>query len=153
MTIPNFKNKEDCDVFLKMFEDRLAVKVAMLNRVKGELYPGFEWGVKGELYPGFEWASLPPSSLETINDIVQSLLYDVEYTFKASYPDYKDEEDELFIPRRTFKEDVTEALLEANQKFWNNANECPPCDVLQCARPHDYQGPLYAPHPDIKKDA
>jgi hypothetical protein len=20
-------------------------------------------------------------------------------------------------------------------------------------RPHDYQGPLYAPHPDIKKDA
>jgi hypothetical protein len=104
-----------------MFEDRLAVKVAMLNRVKGELYPGFEW------------ASLPPSSLETINDIVQSLLYDVEYTFKASYPDYKDEEDELFIPRRTFKEDVTEALLEANQKFWNNANECPPCDVLQCA--------------------
>ena len=121
MTIPNFKNKEDCDIFLKMFEDRLAVKAAMLNRVKGELYPGFEW------------VSLPPSSLETINDITQSLLYDVEYTFKASYPDYKDEEDELFIPRRTFKEDVTEALLEANQKFWNNANECPPCDVLQCA--------------------
>jgi hypothetical protein len=112
MTIPNFKSQEDCDVFLKMFEDRLAVKVAMLNRVKGELYPGFEW------------VSLPPSSLETINDITQSLLYDVEYTFKEKYPEYKTEE---------FKENVTEALLEANQKFWNNANECPPCDVLQCA--------------------
>jgi hypothetical protein len=24
---------------------------------------------------------------------------------------------------------------------------------LQVNRPHDYQGPLYAPHPDIKKDA
>ena len=115
MTIPNFKNKEDCDVFLNMFEDRLAVKVAMLNRVKGELYPGLEW------------VSLPPSSLETINDITQSLLYDVEYTFKALYPEYKDEEDELFIPRRTFKEDVTQALKEAMN------TECPPCDVLQCA--------------------
>ena len=110
MTIPNFKNKEDCDVFLKMFEDRLAVKVAMLNRVKGELYPGFEW------------VSLPPSSLQTINDITQSLLYDVEYDFEQSHPDYK-RDDEIFIPRRTFKEDVTEALLEANQKFWNSANE------------------------------
>ena len=27
MSIPNFKNKEDCDVFLKMFEDRLAAKM------------------------------------------------------------------------------------------------------------------------------
>ena len=113
MSIPNFKNKEDCDVFLKMFEDRLAVKVAMLNRVKGELYPGFEW------------VSLPPSSLETINDITQSLLYDVEYTFKDNHPEYKTDDDEIFIPRRTFKEDVTEALLEANKKFWNSANEQP----------------------------
>jgi hypothetical protein len=121
MTIPNFKNKEDCDVFLKMFEDRLAVKVAMLNRVKGELYPGFEW------------VSLPPSSLETINDITQSLLYDVEYTFCQRYPEYDKDRDDVFIPRRSFKEEVTEALLEANQKFWNSANECPPCDTLACA--------------------
>lgn len=121
MTIPNFKNKEDCDIFLKMFEDRLAVKVAMLNRVKGELYPGFEW------------VSLPPSSLETINDITQSLLYDVEYTFCQRYPEYDKDRDDVFIPRRSFKEEVTEALLEANQKFWNSANECPPCDTLACA--------------------
>ena len=114
MSIPNFKNKEDCDVFLKMFEDRLAVKVAMLNRVKGELYPGFEW------------VSLPPSSLETINDITQSLLYDVEYTFKEEHPEYKTDDDECFIPRSSFKENVTEALKEAMN------NECPPCDVLQC---------------------
>ena len=126
MTIPNFKNKEDCDVFLKMFEDRLAVKVAMLNRVKGDLYPGFEW------------VSLPPSSLETINDITQSLLYDVEFTFCKKYPEYdQDRLDDVFIPRRTFKDDVTEALLEANKKFWNGANEeqfeKSPWDTLACA--------------------
>jgi len=115
MTIPNFKNKEDCDVFLKMFEDRLAVKVAMLNLVKEELFPNHKW------------TSIPPSSLETINDITQSLLYDVEYTFKVEHPEYKTEDDEMFIPRRSFKEDVTQALKEAMN------NECPPCDVLQCA--------------------
>lgn len=118
MSIPNFKNKEDCDVFLKMFEDRLAVKVAMLNRVKDNMY-----GRQG--FPSPEWSSLPPHSVETINDITQSLLYDVEYTFKDKYPEYKTDDDEIFIPRRTFKEDVTEALLEANKKFWNSANEQP----------------------------
>ena len=114
MSIPNFKNKEDCDVFLKMFEDRLAVKVAMLNRVKEELFPSTRWIV------------LPIKTLETINDITQSLLYDVEYTFKDKYPEYKTDDDECFIPRRTFKEDVTQALKEAMN------TECPPCDVLQC---------------------
>ena len=122
MTIPNFKNKEDCDVFLRMFEDRLAVKVAMLNRVKGELYPGFEW------------VSLPPSSLETINDITQSLLYDVELTFCKEHPEYdEDRLDDVFIPRRTFKEDVLSALNEALTPYEMTYKECPPCDVLQCA--------------------
>ena len=115
MTIPNFKNKEDCDVFLKMFEDRLAVKVAMLNRVREELFPNHRW------------TSIPPSSLETINDITQSLLYDVEYTFKDKYPEYKTDDDECFIPRRSFKEDCAEALKEALRQ------DCPPCDTLTCA--------------------
>ena len=47
------------------------------------------------------------------------------------------DDDDIFIPYRSFKENVAEALLEANQKFWNSANEsttvCPPCDTLACA--------------------
>jgi len=124
MSIPNFKSQIDYQEFVTLFDDRWKAKLTLLNRVKDDMFPGYGW------------QSLPPSSIETINDIVQSLLYDVEYTFKSIHPEYKDEEDELFIPRRTFKEDVTEALLEANQKFWNSSNEpleCPPCDVLQCA--------------------
>ena len=124
MTIPNFKSQDDYQEFLNLFDDRWQVKFELLNRVKDDMYPGYKW------------VSLPPHSVETINDITQSLLYDVEYTFKDKHPEYKTDDDEIFIPRRSFKEDVTEALLEANQKFWNNANEpleCPPCDVLQCA--------------------
>ena len=104
MPIPNFKNKEDCDTFVKMFDERLSVKVAMLNHVKEALFPNSRWIV------------LPIKTLETINDITQSLLYDVEYTFKEQYPEYKTDDDELFIPRRSFKEDVAHALKEALDK-------------------------------------
>ena len=141
MTIPNFKSQHDWEAFTGMFDARWHCKKALLTRVKDDLYPKYEW---------FE---LTAGALETINDIVQSLLYDVEYTFKEKYPEYKNEDDELFIPRRSFKEDVEEALLAANQKFWNSSDEttwahpnsgihpdnpsddvhgCPPCDTLAC---------------------
>ena len=115
MTIPNFKSQEDWEAFTMMFDSRWHCKKALLDRVKDDMFPGYGW------------QSLPPSSIETINDITQSLLYDVEYTFKEKYPEYKTDDDEMFIPRRSFKEDCAEALKEAMRQ------DCPPCDVLQCA--------------------
>ena len=112
MTIPNFQSIDDYQEFVKLFRERWEAKFELLNIVRDDMFPGCHG-----------WSSLPPSSIETINDITQSLLYDVEYDFEESHPDYKRNNDDIFIPRRTFKEDVTEALLEANQKFWNSANE------------------------------
>ena len=110
MTIPNFKSQEDWEAFTGMFDARWHCKKALLDRVKDDMFPGTSWH------------GLTSGHMEVMNDIVQSLLYDVEMDFEEKYPDYK-RDDEIFIPRRTFKEDVTEALLEANQKFWNSANE------------------------------
>lgn len=114
MSIPNFKNEEDWKQFQYIFDERWSHKLELLNTVKDGLFPGYGW------------QSLPPSSIETINDITQSLLYDVEDTFQEEHPEYK-RDDELFIPRRTFKEDLSEALKEAMN------TECPPCDTLACA--------------------
>ena len=111
MTIPNFKSQEDYQEFLNLFDDRWQCKKALIDRVKDDMYPGYKWD------------TLQPKTLETIDGIVQTLLYDVEYTFCQRYPEYDKDRDDVFIPRRSFKEDVTEALLEANQKFWNSANE------------------------------
>ena len=108
MTIPNFKSNEDWQAFNSLFDARWHCKKALLDRVKDDMFPGYNWD------------TLQPKTLEVINDITQSLLYDVEYTFKEQYPEYTQDEDDIFIPRRSFKEDVTEALLEANQKFWHN---------------------------------
>ena len=113
MTIPNFKSQEDWEAFTALFDSRWHCKKALLDRVKDDMFPGTGWN------------GLSSGHMEVINDITQSLLYDVEYTFKEQYPEYKQDDDELFIPRRSFKEDVTEALLEANQKFWNQSNDVP----------------------------
>ena len=104
MTIPNFKSQDDCQEFLNLFDDRWQVKFELLNRVKDDMFPGYNWDqVQGQ-------------TLETINDITQSLLYDVEYTFKDKHPEYKTDDDECFIPRSSFKETVTDALKEALEK-------------------------------------
>ena len=110
MTIPNFKTNQDWEAFTALFDARWHCKKALLDRVKDDLFPGYNWD------------QLQGQTFEVINDITQSLLYDVEIDFEEKYPEYK-RDDDIFIPRKSFKEDVTEALLEANQKFWNSSNE------------------------------
>ena len=121
MSIPHFKSQDDWQEFLNIFDDQWQCKKAMLDRVKDDMFPGYKW------------VSLPPSSIEVINDIVSNLVYECERQFKETHQEYKTSDDELFIPYKSFKENVTEALLEANQKFWNSGIECPPCDTLTCA--------------------
>ena len=104
MSIPNFKSQDDWQEFLNIFDDQWQCKKAMLDRVKDDLFPGYEW------------QSLTPKSIEVINDIVSNLVYEVEREFKEAHPEYKTSDDELFIPYRSFKENVAEALKEALDK-------------------------------------
>ena len=101
MSIPNFKSQHDWEAFTQIFDSQWHCKKALLNRVKDDLFPGYEWH------------TLTPQTLEVINDMVQSMLYDVDRLFKETHQDYKTEDDEIFIPYRSFKENVAEALKEA----------------------------------------
>jgi len=101
MTIPNFKSQHDWEAFTGMFDARWHCKKALLDRVKDDLFPGYAWD------------QCSKQTLEVINDIVQSLLYDVEVEFEEKFPDYKRDADDIFIPRKNFKENVTEALKDA----------------------------------------
>ena len=116
MSIPNFKSQHDWEAFTQIFDSQWHCKKALLDRVKDDMFPGYNWD------------QLQGQTLATINDITQSLLYDVEVEFEKKFPEYK-RDDELFIPYRSFKENVTEALKEA----LDSQKECPPCDTLQCA--------------------
>ena len=100
MTIPNFKSNEDWEAYTLLFDKIWFTKKALLERVKDDMFPGYNWD------------QLQGQTIETINDMVQSMLYDVEIDFEKTHPDYK-RDDEIFIPYRSFKENVTEALKEA----------------------------------------
>ena len=113
MNIPTFTSTEHQEEFELLFTEKAVEYIKLMNVVK-ELMYGTGHG---------NYANLPGSCQEVLRDITSALLYDTEYTFKDKHPEYKSYDDELFIPRRSFKEDVTEALLEANQKFWNNSND------------------------------
>ena len=117
MSIPNFKSQDDWQEFLNIFDDQWHCRRALLNRVKDDMFPGFEWH------------SLTPKSIEVIDDIVTNLLYEVERQFKEIHQDYKTSDDNIFIPYHSFKQSVAEALKEALE----SQKECPPCDTLACA--------------------
>ena len=109
MSIPDFKNQDDWQEFLNIFDDQWQCKRALLNRVKNDLFPEYK-----------SWDQLQPQTLEVINDIVSNLVYECERQFKETHQDYKTDDDDLFIPHRSFKESVTEALKEALESHQNN---------------------------------
>jgi hypothetical protein len=120
MSIPHFKSQHDWEAFTQIFDSQWHCKKAPLDRVKDDMFPNTSWN------------GLTSKSIEVINDIVTNLLYDVDRKFKETHQDYKTADDDLFIPYRSFKENVTEALESALDTY-HIKKECPPCDTLACA--------------------
>ena len=102
MTIPNFQSEDHQTEYELIFEQKATIYINMMNKVKDMMY-GTGHG---------NYANLPGTCQEVIKDITQSLLYDVEVEFEKKFPEYK-RDDEIFIPYRSFKENVFEALNEA----------------------------------------
>ena len=119
MSIPHFKSQHEWEAFTQIFDSQWHCKKALLDRVKDDMFPGSDW------------INLPAKHVEVINDIVSNLVYEVEREFKETHPEYKTSDDELFIPYRSFKENVTEALESAIDNY-HIKKECPPCDTLAC---------------------
>ena len=119
MSIPHFKSQHEWEAFTQIFDSQWHCKKALLERVKDDMYPKYKW------------EELTAGTVEVINDIVTNLLYEVEREFKETRPEYKTSDDELFIPYRSFKENVTEALESAIDNY-HIKKECPPCDTLAC---------------------
>jgi hypothetical protein len=104
MSIPHFKSNHDWEAFTQIFDQQWHCKKALLDRVKDDMFPNTSWN------------GLTSKSIEVINDIVQNLLYDVDRKFKETHQDYKTDDDEIFIPYKSFKENVAEAMKEALDK-------------------------------------
>ena len=119
MSIPHFKSQHEWEAFTQIFDSQWHCKKALLDRVKDDLFPGYKW------------ETLQPKTLEIIDSIVSTLVYEVERQFKETHQDYKTADDDIFIPYKSFKENVTEALESALDTY-HVKKECPPCDTLAC---------------------
>ena len=114
MNIPSFKSTEHQEEYELLFTEKAVQYIKLMNVVK-ELMYGTGHG---------DYRNLPGTCQEVLRDITQSIFYDTEYTFKDNHTEYKTDDDEMFIPRRSFKEDVEEALKEALKE--GNGDWCHP---------------------------
>jgi len=104
--IPSFQNDDHQQEFNALFARKAIDYVRLMTIVREEMFPT----------QYYKWENLQGQTVEVIRDITQSLIYDVDTEFKNNHPEYKTDDDELFIPRRSFKESLTEALKEAMNK-------------------------------------
>jgi hypothetical protein len=105
--LPKFKTAIDQDAYIGIFENKLQLYWALMTRVKNKFLGA------DPLLQDYEWAGMDAKTIEVFRDITSDLLYKTEIDFKEKYPEYKDSDDDIFVPRHSFKESVRDALQEA----------------------------------------
>lgn len=104
---PAFKTPGDQEAYIGIFEHKLQGYWALMTRVKNKFFGD------DSLTKEWKWEELQPKTIEVFRDITSDVLYKTEIDFKEKYPEYKDSDDDIFIPRHSFKESVRDALQEA----------------------------------------
>jgi predicted DNA-binding protein YlxM (UPF0122 family) len=99
--LPKFVIPEHEEEYYELYDIQLDTFAALLRKTALSLFPGYKLD------------QLTPKSLEVLNDITRSIIYDVNDRFEDKYPQYKEESD-IFVPRAHIKETMLEALKEFN---------------------------------------
>ena len=107
MSIPNFQSEEHQQEFELLFAEKAVTYIKLMDVVK-ELMYGTGHG---------NYSNLPGTCLEVVQSIASTLMYDTEHVFKDAHPEYKTDDDDIFIPYKSFKENVSEAMKEALDKY------------------------------------
>jgi hypothetical protein len=104
--VPIFKNAEDSKKFFQTFQDVVNDYDRCFSIVRRTMLPGTladNGDLSGDLFT-------------VLNDITSNLLYQTRHDiFEKLHPEYK-EEDNVFIPHKSLKEKVKEALDEFHRE-------------------------------------
>jgi hypothetical protein len=100
--IPVFKNLEDESLYSDIFKRRLDQFYCLAHLVKDEFFPGCKW------------EGLQPGTVKLLCDLTDSLSYDTMQEFKTVTDGY--DENDVFVPRRSLKESLKQAMEEINQQ-------------------------------------
>lgn len=100
--LPKFKTPLDRDLYVSIFEDKLEVQYSLMNLVKNKIF--------GD---NCSWQDLESNNFEVIETIATNLMYKTDTDFKEAIPEYKTDDDDIFVPYRNFRETVAEVINQA----------------------------------------
>jgi len=103
MNIPSFDSEDDRREYFAIFNKQLDLYVRL-----------FENTIKRLFGADYTAEKLTASALETVDSITRSLSYDAEVEFCKKNPQYKSEEDNIFLSRNSIQEIVTKTIEELN---------------------------------------
>ena len=109
MNIPNFKTENDRREYFTLFNRQLDVYALLFEATVKRLF--------GHEYPA---VSISGQSLETVDSITRSLLYDVEREFCEGNPEYKSENEDIFMTRRNIQDLVKQVMEDLNSDSGSN---------------------------------
>lgn len=98
--IPTFKNLEDETLYSDIFKRKLDQFYCLAHLVKDEFFPGYKW------------EGLQPGTIKLLFDLTVSLSYDTRQEFNTATG--YEEDDDVFVPRRSLKESLKQAMEEIN---------------------------------------
>ena len=101
--IPNFKNLDDESKFYDIFDEKLIQYKYVMDKVRELMFDGRGSG---------SYMNIPGSMLEVIYKITDKVLYDSVDQFKNLKPEYKDDFDNVFVPRNELRNTIKEAIVE-----------------------------------------
>jgi hypothetical protein len=100
MNIPHFKTEDDRREYFAIYNRQLDMYVRL-----------FENTVKRLFGPEYKPDIITAPSLEIVDSITRSLLYEVEREFCEGNPEYKAEDDDIFFSKRNIRE-IVEQVME-----------------------------------------
>ena len=100
--IPEFKTAEDAAAYSDLFKKKTQNYITMMNIIRDELYK--------DRSHQYSWSEITGDTLGIIVNITNSVMYDTTSEYRDKVPGY---EDPIFIPRKSFKKNVAEAMVEA----------------------------------------
>ena len=99
--IPAFVTPEHQEEYYELYDIQLETFADLLHKTRQRLFPGTTF------------MGLDSRTIEVINDITRSLIYDVTDRFEDKHPNYKSEAD-VFLPTSKVREIINEAFSEHN---------------------------------------
>jgi hypothetical protein len=109
MNIPNFKTEDDRREYFTIYNRQLDMYAQL-----------FETTIKRLFGPEYKPDLISAPSLEIVDSITRSILYEVESEFCDGNPEYKSEKEDIFMTRRNIQDLVKQVMEDLKSDSGSN---------------------------------